>query len=108
MPREKIVRGRDLRLVSASVPTTRENSCERDIGHIQNTIADIKNTFQTLRDTGYSVENEEENDKPLDMKTGKSKKTIGRYNTRQLANRQAAKKRIDQRAEKEISTKKSS
>src|SRR5437667_10039081 len=94
MPREKIVRGRDLRVVSASVPTTRDNSSEREINEIQSTITDIKQVFQELKDAGYELQ-DEANEKTIDIKTGKSKKPINRHNTRLAAAREAAKKRIE-------------
>ena len=70
MPREKIVRGRDMRMVSVSIPTTRENSSEREITDIQHTINDIKATFKELKDAGYDLK-DNENDKQIDAKTGK-------------------------------------
>src|SRR5947207_8170847 len=94
MPREKIVRGRDPRVVSASVPTTRDNSSEREINEIQSTITDIKQVFQELKDAGYELK-DEKNDKVIDIKTGKSKRTITRYNTRLAAAQDAAKKRLE-------------
>src|SRR5436190_16784286 len=103
MPREKIVRGRDLRLVSASVLTTRDNSSEREIKEIQSTITDIKQEFQELKDAGYELK-DEKNDKVIDIKTGKSKRTITRYNTRQVAAQDAAKKRLENIAMKTTGT----
>src|SRR5947207_15646251 len=103
MPREKIVRGRDLRVVSASVPTTRDNSSEREINEIQSTITDIKQVFQELKDAGYELK-DEANEKTIDIETGKSKKPINRHNTCLAAAQEAAKKRLENTVMRTIGT----
>src|SRR5947207_2844898 len=66
----------------------------REINEIQNTITDIKQVFQELKSAGYDLKNEA-NEKTIDIKTGKSQKAISRYNTRQAATQEAAKKKLE-------------